>query len=73
MQAISPNSLFHLVCRAFERLLGQNAVGDIEFMNTFRAYYDWEGNFSAEVMWLPDIAQSYAKAVSDSHIFGLAC
>ncbi|KAJ7135463.1 ribonuclease H-like domain-containing protein [Mycena crocata] len=50
--ALSPNA----------RLLGQTAAGDIEFLNTFCAYYDETGDFSAESMWLDGYAQSYKEA-----------
>lgn len=61
--ALTANNLFHLVRHAFNRLLDQDANGDIEFGDTFRAYYDSTGKFSHEAMWLDGHANSYNAAV----------
>ncbi|KAJ7747421.1 ribonuclease H-like domain-containing protein [Mycena maculata] len=60
--ALSGNSMFHMVRYAYERLLGQTALGDIEFFDAFRAYYDRAGDFSEESMWLDGYAASYRAA-----------
>ncbi|KAF7333128.1 hypothetical protein MVEN_02378300 [Mycena venus] len=61
-EQLNANSMFHLVRCAYERLLGQDAVGDIDFSNTFRAYYDSMGEFSDEAMCLREFADSYTRA-----------
>ncbi|KAF7371828.1 hypothetical protein MVEN_00039600 [Mycena venus] len=61
-EELNANTMFHLVRRAFERLLGQDAVGDIDFSDTFRAYYDSMGEFSDEAMCLQEFADSYSRA-----------
>jgi hypothetical protein len=65
---LSANAMFHMVRRAFERLLNQTAVGDIDFLNAFRSYYDATDYFSDESMWLEGHAESYKTAVSRCEI-----
>ncbi|KAF8148553.1 hypothetical protein K438DRAFT_1989202 [Mycena galopus ATCC 62051] len=61
-EALNANALFHLVRRAFERLLGKDAVGDIDFADTFRGYFDSMGEFSDAAMCLQEFAESYKRA-----------
>lgn len=65
-EVLSANGMFHMVRRAFERLLGEKAVGDIEFLDAFRAYFDGTGEFSSESMWLDGHAESFRRAVSST-------
>ncbi|KAJ7484268.1 ribonuclease H-like domain-containing protein, partial [Mycena latifolia] len=60
------NKIFHLVRRAFQRLLGQDATGDMNFLNVFREYYDEAGDFSSDSMWLDGHAAFYKQAASSS-------
>ncbi|KAJ7429946.1 ribonuclease H-like domain-containing protein [Mycena latifolia] len=60
--SLSANAIFHLVRRAFDRLLGQSSDGDIAFLAAFREYYDGTGDFSAEAMLLELHSESYRKA-----------
>ncbi|KAJ7454143.1 ribonuclease H-like domain-containing protein [Mycena latifolia] len=47
------NKIFHLVRHAFQRLLGQDATGDMNFLNAFREYYDRQGwRFSHSSLFL---------------------
>ncbi|KAJ7034526.1 ribonuclease H-like domain-containing protein [Mycena alexandri] len=49
---LSPIMFFHLVRRAFKRLLRQDAAGDADFLAPFNSYYDNTGIFSDETMWI---------------------
>ncbi|KAJ7775980.1 ribonuclease H-like domain-containing protein [Mycena maculata] len=51
--------------RIFSNLAVEDAisvVGDVEFLNAFRDYYDSTGEFSSESMWLGGHAESYKAA-----------
>ncbi|KAF8960112.1 ribonuclease H-like domain-containing protein, partial [Flammula alnicola] len=51
-EKLSIIALFHILRRAFLRLMKQSSQGDIEFMRAFQAYYDGTGTFSDNEMWL---------------------
>ncbi|KAF8960686.1 ribonuclease H-like domain-containing protein, partial [Flammula alnicola] len=55
-------TLFHILRRAFERLMKQSSTGDVEFMRTFQAYYDGTGDFSDEAMWLQGWLDEYGES-----------
>ncbi|KAJ7252919.1 ribonuclease H-like domain-containing protein [Mycena rebaudengoi] len=65
------NKIFHLVRRAFQRLLGQDAAGDIEFLDAFREYYNESGDFTSDSMWLEGYADYYKKAKKTVDLVGI--
>lgn len=60
-----PIVFFHLVRRAFKRLLRQDAAGDVQFLEAFNSYYDNSGYFSDQSMWLEGHRQLYEQNVID--------
>ncbi|KAJ7743007.1 ribonuclease H-like domain-containing protein, partial [Mycena maculata] len=57
--SVSCMDMFHIVRRAYERLLRQDAGGDIEFMSAFQSYYDNQDYFSADATWIEGHRQAY--------------
>ncbi|KAJ7748303.1 ribonuclease H-like domain-containing protein, partial [Mycena maculata] len=61
--SLSCMDMFHIARRAYERLLRQDADGDVEFMTAFQSYYNNQNHFSAEAMWIEGHRQAYEAMV----------
>jgi hypothetical protein len=72
-ESFPPITFFHLVRRAFLRLLRQDAAGDTEFLEAYNSYYQNTGFFSDENMWIQGHRKLYEENVCSFLSQNLSC